>query len=255
MITVHHSHYWQESQLRKDSLAKAYQELIGAGSADMRFAAFLELLRSKDSVAVGVAMDHYQMSESSSRMGGMNPLDTYSAEVLNTARATLASPPSPASLSPLTGEGANHASALLAMANMVTPRDAPLIRIMLESTTNDEVRSLALASCARAVGGEGTDDSGFVQLLGMIAHDACESPHNRISAIRALAGINTDQSAEVLSIAMDDPDVMIQAHIALGILQMTCAPQWIPRLKRLAASWPSDAPFPADDVRDLLEDQ
>ncbi|WP_413099293.1 hypothetical protein [Streptomyces sp. Inha503] len=255
MVTVKHSHYWQDSQLHQDALVEAYQELTNPGDVEARFASFLTLLRSGDSVAAGVAMDHYEMSESGSRMGGVNPLDVYSGEVLQIARATLESPPSPASLSPHTGEGANHASALLATANIISPQDFRLVKKIIDTTTNGEVRNLALASCSRVVGAKDADDIEFVQLLGVIAYDVREAPQNRISAISALGSMNTDQSVEALSIAMGDPDISIQAHIALAILQMDCAARWIDQLKRLAASWPAKAPFPADDVRDLLEDE
>ncbi|MGW5444330.1 hypothetical protein [Streptomyces asiaticus] len=255
MVTVNHSHYWQDSQLHQDPLVEAYQELTNPGSAEARFAGFLVLLRSGDSVAAGVAMDHYEMSESGSRMGGVNPLDVYSGEVLEIARATLESPPSPASLSPHTGEGANHASALLAAANMISPQDFRLVRKVIDTTTNGEVRSLALASCSRVVDAKNAGDVEFAQLLGTIACDVREAPQNRISVISALGSMNTDQSAEALSIALDDPDISIQAHVVLEILHMDCGARWIDQLKRLAASWPAKAPFPVDDVRDLLEDE
>ncbi|MFC5752013.1 hypothetical protein [Actinomadura rugatobispora] len=75
----------------------------------------LELLRSGDTVAMGIALDHIQHSWALSRFGGDVPYEDLAGEVLECARTLLRRPPTPAALSPQTGEGANHASALNAM--------------------------------------------------------------------------------------------------------------------------------------------
>lgn len=57
-------------------------------------AAFEQLLRSGDPVAVGIALDHYRRADGSTRHGTPNPFEDHRDEVVAAARDVLRGPPS-----------------------------------------------------------------------------------------------------------------------------------------------------------------
>lgn len=254
MTTVTQSHYWQGATLSNSSIAKAYTELTSGESTEKQFDAFLLLLHSPDIVAAGVAMDHYQMSEAGSRMGGHNPLEIYSTDVLEIARNTLNSPPSPDSVSPVTGEGANHASALYAITNLATSEDSALVANILKTTSSREVRSLALSISWRILDPEVNKDLDLVQQVTNMALDTTGEFEDRVNALKALGSAASEQAISVLTTVVGDCDVRVQAYACLALLRTRESHRFISLVTRVAEAWPDNAPFPAADVRDLLED-
>ncbi|GAA2421437.1 hypothetical protein GCM10010191_36080 [Actinomadura vinacea] len=127
-----------------------------------------ELLRSGETVAMGIALDQIQRSWALSRFGGDVPYEDFEQEVLECARTLLRQPPTPAELSPYTGEGANHASALNAMMNIARAEDCGLIADVLERTSNPNVREAVASAAGAALSCCDDESAGCGRLVGLI---------------------------------------------------------------------------------------
>ncbi|NUK56442.1 HEAT repeat domain-containing protein [Streptomyces lunaelactis] len=249
-----HSYYWRGCELSDPRLARAHEELASADLAKNRVDALLLLLRSTDPVAVGIALDHYRSAQSTSRMGTENPFADYSEEILQVARRALNQPPSAAEMSPFTGEGANHASALFAMTSLTDPEDAGLLVRILQSSTNPEVRNVALAVARETVWQSETPDQALISILGDIALNTGERYDERVRAIGALGSARTEKAISTLRAGTEDEDLRIQAHSAHELAEEDLLEQYRPFLEHLVSTWPEDAPFPASEVRYALDE-
>ncbi|MEO7732881.1 MAG: hypothetical protein ABIY55_18090 [Kofleriaceae bacterium] len=247
------SYHWRRATLGTPELERARALL----STTHDRASFELLLRSHDTAAVGIALDQYQYGEATSRWGTPNPFAECSAEVAARARATLREPPSPAT--PQADAGANHASALTALTNLFEPEDANLVVPALAHTPNGDLRGAATTAAGRVLEKASATNTPLVAALEeivaalekMIFDDAL-STGERIDALSSLAHGASTHVTDVLLRVLECPDVKLQAHAALYLLDRG---EGVHRatVERVARTWPAEPPYPADEVLEALD--
>ncbi|GAA0911383.1 hypothetical protein [Nonomuraea longicatena] len=141
-----HSVYWTSARLDDPRLRRAHEELMFPADDEGCLQAFLTLLRSGDTVAVGIALDHYRASEGLRwTLLDESAAERHLPEVLGRARAVLRRPPSPAALNPEYGVGADHLSALDTIGvRHAGPGDAGLVAHLIRSAATDSIRGEAV---------------------------------------------------------------------------------------------------------------
>ncbi|MFJ6381026.1 hypothetical protein ACIQI7_13640 [Kitasatospora sp. NPDC092039] len=246
------SYHWWGCRLDNSELDDARAGLAsGTGGKAGDHDAFRTLLRSGDTVAVGIALDHYHHADSTGRYGAENPFADDAAEVLDRARKILESPPSPASTTGAEHDGADHASALLAMLNLARPEDSGLIASALRQATTANSTEAAALVAGTVLEESATLDQELVDALSDILFEDSNSPAERLHALMAFANVRSAEAARVAARAIELSDFRLQAHAAL-ILARRHLPAYRTLVERVVASWPKDAPFPAPTVLDLL---
>ena len=248
------TYYWHGSPLDDPSLETAREEVRSWKDLAARKKAFLVLLRSAHPVAVGTALDHYDYAESSSRHGSANIFSDYAPEVLDRAREILQQAPLPAEVTGAEEDGANHASALGAMLNLALPEDSELIaKALEEQPRNPSVFEAATMAARTSLERSAVPDQRLLDALGRVVFDDASPTADRTTALRALGGARSPQAAELIIRACDIDKLEIQAHAA-ALLAHQDINQHRALLERLVASWPDNAPYPASDVSDMLNE-
>ncbi|TDD18026.1 hypothetical protein [Nonomuraea diastatica] len=249
------SYYWTHPRFSGQRLTAACEALQAdiAESWTGPLDPFLTLLRSGDQAAVGIALDVYQRSGALSRFGGEPLYGEHQAEVLEAARELLRQPPSSADMSPHSGAGANHASALNAMMNIAEEQDCDLIADALEKSTNSAVAEAA-ASAARAAfyHTEGPVHSRLLALVVGYVDDIDRPLHLRVQMLSAIGYSDAPEATEHLLRALDRPELEIQIQAALGLAWGDRLEAHRELLERVVASWPDDAPYMATEVGRIL---
>ncbi|MEU0806415.1 hypothetical protein [Streptomyces sp. NPDC005970] len=213
--------------------------------------AFSMLLRSGRTAAVGTALDHFAHAESTSRFTGGNPYSAHAAEVLTAARKILANPPSPKSETGAEKDGADHASALVAMLNLAGPEDSDLIASALRQAPTVSVEVAATMAASTVLSESDLLNQNLVNALSDIIFDESKSTDERLDALRAFNDAVSPQAAEVAARALVTDDIDLQMHAAL-ILATHHLSDYREAIERVVASWPEGAPYPADFVLDAL---
>ncbi|MGW1177593.1 hypothetical protein ACWD4P_28220 [Kitasatospora sp. NPDC002543] len=246
------SYHWWGCELNDSELNGARIKLA-SGTGDRRSDrdSFRTLLRSGDTVAVGIALDHFHHADSTGRYGMENPFAEDSSEVLDRARKILGSPPAPASRTGAEYDGADHASALLAMLNLACPEDSGLVASALRQATTANSMEAAALVAGTVLEESATLDQDLVDALADVLFDTSNSPAERLRALMAFANAHSTEAARVAARAIELADFRLQAHAAL-ILATRHLPTHRALVERVVATWPEDAPFPAPTVRDLL---
>ncbi|MEV0353479.1 hypothetical protein AB0H88_47660 [Nonomuraea sp. NPDC050680] len=249
------SYYWTHPRFSDERLMSACAALQADVAETWRgsISPFLTLLRSGDQAALGIALDVYQRSGALSRFGGDPLYGEHQAEALQAARELLRQPPSPADMSPYTGAGANHASALNAMMNIAEEQDCDLIADALEQTTNPAVVEAA-ASAADAASFH-TDGPPHPRLLALVAAYIDDADHPLDLRVRMLSALGRSQASEAtehLLRALDRPEVEIQIQAAIGLANGDRLESHREILERVAASWPRNTLYMAEEVRRTL---
>jgi len=217
--------------------------------------AFLTLLRSGVDAAVGIALDHYHYADALCRFGGESPFAPYGQETLERARHLLRQPPSPADASPATGAGANHASAMTAMLNLAESQDSELIAHALERTENSHVRTAASMAAKTALRrSESLSLSPrLINSLADVVLDGTLPTADRTEALRAFAYAESPAVVDVLVRAVEQRDLGVQVNAAYVLAEQDVSAHRA-LLERVVSGWPQDAPYPAGEVRDLLDE-
>ncbi|MET9248841.1 hypothetical protein [Nonomuraea sp. NPDC003709] len=254
-VRMYGSSYWTHPRFSDERLMSACEALQAdvAETWSGPISPFLTLLRSGDQAAVGIALDVFQRSSALSRFGGAPLYGAHQAEVLNAARELLRQPPSSADMSPETGAGANHASALNAMMNVAEQQDCDLIADALERTTNPAVVEAAADAAGAAF--FHTEGPPHVRLLALVAayiDDADRPLQLRVRMLSALEGCQAPEATAYLLRALHRPEVEIQVQAAAGLANGDRLDAHRELLERVAASWPDDAPYLAEEVRRIL---
>ncbi|MEU8822877.1 hypothetical protein [Streptomyces sp. NPDC048636] len=135
------SYYWH-TEFDDPELRAAYASFTTATTQEEFERAFLVLLRSEDTVARGTALDFFDRAETTGRFGEPNPFAAHEREVIAVARELLRQPPRPED--DHTYEGANHASALLALRHDAGPEDTETLLRVLERAPEGSVLENAL---------------------------------------------------------------------------------------------------------------
>ncbi|MEU6786619.1 hypothetical protein ABZ912_46125 [Nonomuraea angiospora] len=249
------SYYWTRPRFSDERLTSACEALQAdvAETWSGPISPFLTLLRSGDQVAVGIALDVYQRSGALSRLGGAPLYGEHQAEILEAARELLRQPPSSADLSPQAGAGANHASALNVMMNLAEQQDCDLIADALERTTNPTVVEAAAGAAGAAF--FHTEGSPHLRLLALVAAYIDDADHPlqlRVRMLSALGDCQAPEATAYLLRALHQPEVEIQVQAAVGLTDGDRLEAHRELLERVAASWPDDAPYMAEEVRRIL---
>lgn len=246
------SYHWQRATLPTPELERA-RALV---STTHDRASFELLLRSNDTAAAGIALDQYQYGEATSRWGTPNPFAEYSAEVAARARAMLREPPSPETQQAHTG--ANHASAFTALTNLIEPEDANFVVQAFTRTPTADLRSAATTAAGRVLEKANTPSAPLVAALEKIVaalermiFDAALTTRERIDALSSLACGASEHVTNVLLRVLENPDVKLQAHAALHLLDRDQGVHR-PTVERIVRTWPAEPPYPAEDVLEAL---
>lgn len=242
------SYHWRRATLQTAELERA-RALV---STTHDRSSFERLLRSNDTAAVGIALDQYQYGEAASRWGTPNPFAEYSAEVAARARSMLRDPPSPES--DQAQAGANHASALNALTNLLGPEDADFVVHALTHAPTADLRSAATTAAGRVLGKASTPNEPLlVALEKMIFNDAL-ALGERIDALSSLAFASSELATNILLRVLETREIKLQAHAGLHLLDHD---QGVHRqaVERVTQAWPADPPYPAEDVLEMLRER
>jgi hypothetical protein len=240
------SYYWRNSRLSTPELERA--RVLVATTRERE--AFALLLRSNDMAALGIAFDQYHYSDASSRHGTAPPFAEYQSEVAARAREVLRGPRSPAGG---IEAGANHASALGALANLAEPEDAELIVQAFDRTCSSNLRFAAALAARRVLEKAASPNEHLIAALEKVAIDDSAAHEERNAAVAALGGAHSTYATDALLRVLRVPDSGLQASAALRLLDRDGnAHRTI--VEEIARAWPDDPPYPADEVLELLSE-
>ncbi|MBN6053566.1 hypothetical protein JYK22_16615, partial [Nonomuraea sp. RK-328] len=248
-----HSHHWEGLRLADPDLHRAHRELRAPTSEDACHRALRTLLDSGDQVAVGIALDHWWHPEGIENHFGEAARNAEKPLVLDRVREALRQPPTPAELTPETGAGANHLSALRAL-RVAGADEAALLADALEGAASDGIRWCALETVSSLFEDAEEADPRLVEALGNVACDPDVRLGDRLDAIRALDTSPGFNAVPALVRVTRCPEVEIQAAAAWGLRYEEMFDEHRGLLERLSANWPAeDVPWDVERVRDLLE--
>lgn len=242
-----HSYYWKIEDLeRKD--AEAARILTQGDDAASTPAAFERLLASDSPAARGVALDQYAHHEARGRFGTSNPLRQYRDRVLGEARAQLRSPPVTAT-SPLgtVTVGANHASALGVLGRLGDASDLPRITCYLVPSQDFNVLEAACLAVDHCLEGAATQIARDVGAhLATILQDPAADDGTRVMVLAPFRSWPALDQIDMLLDTVRHGALLPAIHAAWALAGQL---EDETELRRLIASWPADAPYPADEVR------
>lgn len=244
------SHHADAAELRAAWNAGATGDTFTASDRLQR--AFLALLRREDAAARGVALEFFDRARALSRFGTASPLEPHRAEALAVARRMLQRPPRPGDA--VAFEGADHASALLALKNDAGPEDAEAVTAVLRRRPHGELLSGALGVAGTVLGRSEAPDARLVALAGELALDRALDRDERLTALGTLSRASSDAATALLVRATDEDDPRLQQEAAwrLSIGERFYAHRSL--LESLDASWPDEERgFAADEVREALD--
>ncbi|MFI9048440.1 HEAT repeat domain-containing protein [Streptomyces sp. NPDC053427] len=249
-----HSTYWEGCEPEGAELRAAHRELRSPTGETSHRRAFRTLLHSGQPVAVGIALDHFHDSDGLVRFG----LDDgeHLSEVLAVARGVLAEAPSEAGLSPGTGAGANHASALGILAEVGEPADAAAIVAALRThDASAAVREAAVGAAADGLARWESPDERVVAALERLIFDGSADMDLRTDALNALFGLEASpQAAAVLVRATRSAELPLQLEGAVGLTYRHLIEEHRDLLRNLSAAWPQDAGDRAALVRSRVSE-
>ncbi|MGW1942816.1 hypothetical protein ACWCRC_00610 [Streptomyces sp. NPDC001940] len=245
------TYHWQGVTLGDPALEAARSELASPSDEDAALRAFVHLLRSGDTAAMGIALDHYHHAISAERYGFGSVLKGYGHEVMQRARQILREAPSPASESGAGMYGADYASALLVMINRAEEEDVELIARVLDAPPNYDSESAAFRSAGRILQLSSGANERLVTALARVVFDEGRDIDDRLEALQALAKSSAPRTLTDFKRAMELDDLELQETAARAIAKHDLAAHRS-LIEEKVATWPADAPYPASDVRDAL---
>jgi hypothetical protein len=247
---VFDSYYWHGARLDPD-LERA-RSAVRDGDVKMAVDAFRALLASPRVAANGIALDHYHYAEATSRFGVENPFAVASGDVVNTARALLDAPPVVEGADGASIAGANHASALGALVNLADESDADRLADVIEGRPDPVVLGLAL-QCAGTVLETGASPGRLATVVRGLAQDPEVPARERGNALHLVALTDPGIAEHLAGELIGSSDLRLQADAA-WLLADRDLDHYRQLLEEVVGSWPDDAPYPAFEVRQLLEE-
>jgi hypothetical protein len=244
------SYYWRTEDLDPTD-ASAATVLIETNEPDDAVAAFERLLTSDRDPARCLALDHYAYAEVRGRFGSSNPFSRFTKNVLDIARAQLERPAVTATSPRGTViVGANHASALGVLSHIGDAADLERITRFLDPVRDLNVIEEACMAADHCLPGADVvlRRKAGAQLAALF-QDPSLIGEVRIMAVRPFLESSLDQDAALL-------DTMTRGPFPLAAYAAWALVDRIPdvsELRRVVATWPDDAPYPADEVRELLK--
>ncbi|MGH2906819.1 MAG: hypothetical protein ACRDKI_08615 [Solirubrobacterales bacterium] len=239
------SYYWRSSRLSTPELERA--RVLVATAHDRT--SFALLLRSNDMAAVGIAFDQYHYADASSRHGSATPFGEYCSEVAARAREVLRQPPSDSAGG--IEAGANHASALGALANLAEPEDAELIVQVFRRAAPSNLRFAAALAARSVLENSISPNEQLISELEKVVFDESTASEERRAALAALGRARSEFATDALLRVLHVSDPSLQASSALHLLDRDL-PKYRTQVEEIARTWPKDPPYPADEVIELL---
>jgi hypothetical protein len=187
----------------------------------------------------GIALDHFCDSDRLTQFG----LDTqrFTSAVLTLARPVLKQPPSPAKVSPQTGSGANHASALDVLARLAEPADgAALATALRNRDAAPLVRERTIRAAQERLDRWEMPDDRIVAALEGLIFDPTEDIDDRTRTVIALFDVPALQVTAVLLRAAHSSVLAIQVEAVLGLTHDHLIDQYGDLARDLMATWPDD---------------
>lgn len=248
------SYHWQNAVLDDPDLQAARNRLGRSPGGEEGVRSFLTLLRSSEEAARGIALDYYHYAASQERYGSPNPFSGFRSEVLEAARNILRAPARPARESGGDFDGAEHASALVALANEATEQDSGLVVDALRKASSFDTVSAALQAAGRIMRWSDPPPDNLVSSILLIVHDEDLDLDERLEALQALARGKTPETLRELARVAEfrDPVLQVTATHALAFHDLETYRSFV---EERFASWPDDSPYPASEVRDLLSSE
>jgi hypothetical protein len=248
--TVFDSYYWHDAHL--DPEHESARAVVRGASVEAAVGAFRILLASSRVSAQGIALDQYHHAEANSRFGTDNPFREVRRQVLQTARAVLAAPPVHEGDDGASIGGANHASALGALLNLADAADAERLAAILEQRPNHVVLGLAL-QCAGTVLEKDASLVALAAAVRQVVQDSAVPARERGNALH-LVELTEPELAEQLALELvRGSDLRLQADAAWLLAERDLG-RHRDLLVEIEARWPESAPYPAFEVRQLLEE-
>jgi hypothetical protein len=247
------SYYWADVDFADQALDAARAELAEPTADQAELAAFRTLLGADSAAANGIALDQYRYAEASNRFGTDNPFESEADAVLERARAMLDQPPIPRGVSGARIAGANHASALAAMLNLAQPQDAARITRALDQATDSNLRENALQAAMTVADRSTTVDAKLVEAVARAVDDPGWPSWDREQALRALYLTAPAEAVARARKLLRASDLKIRVRAAWVMAEDDLEGNR-QLLTKLIAGWPEDAPYPAFEVRQMLEE-
>jgi hypothetical protein len=238
------SYYWHAARVRPE--LEPARERLAAGHDR---AAFEQLLRSGDPVAIAIALDHYHRADASTRHGTPNPFEEHRDEVVAAARAVLRGPPSEERED--VAAGANHASALGALMNLAEPQDATLVTAALERASASELRLAAAAAASTLLERSPDPDERLIAALEAVALDDTAGRDAREAAASAVGRTRSAGATRSLLRMLGTREFWLQAVAALHLLDSDPRAHRV-RIEQVVRDWPEPPPYPGGEVLELL---
>ncbi|MFE7112997.1 hypothetical protein ACFU98_41450 [Streptomyces sp. NPDC057575] len=204
---------------------------------------FSARLESDDIDVVCGALDDYQSAQATTRWGVDNPYWPLANEVRFAARELLEQPSS----------GRSHASALTVMWHLAEEGDAGLIADALESATDAGVREDALLAAGTALAAGEEPNQRLLALITTMVLDEGLDVRDRKNAMQALDDLDLPEVADLIVRVSESSELELQVHAAGYLATPLRLRAHRDRVRRLVESWPEDAGWWADQIREAVE--
>lgn len=208
-------------------------------TAETRLQEMRRQLGSGDPALMEDALRGYQQAQADTRWGPANPYRELDDEVRGAARHFLR-------------RGEYRWGALAVMGHLADAEDAELVAEVLERTDDAGVVWEALHAAGAALAAGTEPDARLLGVVGGIALDEGRETDLRECALRALSGLDGPEAVEVVLRAGESGDLAVQVCAAAYLSAPSRLPVHREHVRRLAESWPEDAGFWADQVREDL---
>jgi hypothetical protein len=250
------SFYWRAAEVQPADHALLEQLEDQRLSAAQRKAALIRLLASDSEAARGIALDFYCLSNADLRHGPEPIIDNDVEDaVRRTALSELGRPPYVCpEPNARPKRGANHASALAALANNADPGDAPLVARALRDNDDELVILEGVRAAETVLHGEAGHPD-LVSVLLEIARATNRDATIRAHAITALGYTAGEAAMPWLIEALAAPELAVSAAAARALLERD-----LKRNRALVASvasaWRTGEfpPFDVHEVRRILDE-
>lgn len=254
MLMGFRTYHWQTSDLAGTEMEPALRVLSSpTSSREEKREALGVLASSENVVAQGIAFDYYFYHQTLLRFGSTeHPFQDLADLLLTRAREQLRrAPVDSVGASGNVIRGANHASALALLARLGNEEDLRLIEPVLASSSDVDVLVTGLGAVQHCAAQTQHEQPALAQVLIRIVRGPAHTMFVRGEAVRALSTCpGDDVERALIEICEHEPFPMSAwAALALGDINLE---RYFALIQRAVESWPSDAPYPASDVREML---
>ncbi|MEU9115997.1 hypothetical protein AB0D04_30580 [Streptomyces sp. NPDC048483] len=214
-----------------------------SGDENSRLDEFSARLESDDIDVVREALDDYQSAQADTRWGVDNPYWPLANEVRFAARDLLGHPPS----------GHSHASALTVLWHLAEEEDADLIADAIESATDAGVREMALLAAGTVLAEGEEPNRRLLALITAMVLDEGLDVRDRKDAMQALDDLDLPEVEDLIVRLSESSERKLQVYAAVCLATPLRLRVHRDRVRRLAKSWPEDAGWEAQHLREALE--